>query len=446
MNKYLISPLLLTLILQGCGGSSSSTPPEPPEPVEYNFSLTSQLTNDCGVVSAFTDVELLLQDEAWQTLEVYQPDESGVISFVTENEFINYTLVAKNQQGNEVEGLNVVSFYQASSATPSHYQAQYDDLVDNTTCQCVTKDLELSHRTFETQIQSSATSSLEFVGSSETDKRTTLFEGVEVCGTLDDVWPLSSFSILGTDSNDKEIGSAGFIENFNVNDDVWLVEGYEPADIFQLNLPYQNISSNQLIRNVKHFSIQATKDEESILIFDTHPYVSDAFYQSQASVAFDERDSVVRSSVVKTTHQIVLPEAQESLAVKADESRPPIDDIGITEIKSDGNYDYSAVFGFPMAEISYTLLAFDSENKLFPAKWTFYGREKGMLAISVPLPGYENIINIDTRKEAIDVRLVKSMASNNYHDYVKYYQGNNSANMGNDFVKDISEVILNVKF
>jgi hypothetical protein len=65
----------------------------------------------------------LLQDDNWQTINRYSADESGVISFETTNEFINYTLVAKNQQGTEAEGLNVVSFYQASSNAPAHYQA-----------------------------------------------------------------------------------------------------------------------------------------------------------------------------------------------------------------------------------------------------------------------------------------------------------------------------------
>ncbi|ALO34091.1 hypothetical protein CMT41_04630 [Colwellia sp. MT41] len=445
MNKYLISPLLLTILLQGCGGSSSSTPPEPSEPVEYNFSLTSQLSNDCGVSSAFMEIELLLQDDTWQTLKTYQPDDNGVISFITQDEFINYTIVAKNQQGDEAEGLNVVSFYQASSDTPSHYQAQFDDLVDNTTCQCVTKNLELSHRTFETQTQTSATSSLAFVESSEIDKGTTLFEGVKVCGTLDDVWPLSSFSILGTDSNGKEIGSAGFIENFNVNDDVWLVEGYEPADIFKLNLPYQEVSSVQLIDGEKHFPMQVAEGEQSLLIFDNHINTFKSDYQSQASVTWVLKNNDRESVISKNIRRVTSTDAQTSIDVKASMHKPAFDE-DFQEINGDYSYDYSAVAGFPMAVISYTFLAFDSESKILPAKWTFYGPEKGMLAISAPLTGYEEIINAKTRKDAIDVRLVNSLSSNNYHDYIKYYQGNSSANMTSDFAKEMTAVELARKY
>ncbi|NRA73026.1 MAG: hypothetical protein HRU24_18690 [Gammaproteobacteria bacterium] len=439
MNKYLISPLLLTLFLQGCGGSSSSTPPKPPEPVEYNFSLTSQLTNDCGVSSAFTDVELLLQDEAWQTLEVYPADASGVISFVTENEFINYTLVAKNQQGTEIEGLNVVSFYQASSETAAHYQAQYDERVDNdTTCQCIIKNLELSHRSFETQ--TSVTSSLEFASSSVIDKGMTLFEGVKVCGTLDGAWPLSSFSILGTDSNGKEIGAAGFSEDFNVSDDVWLVSGVEAADAFQLSPPYQETSSNQLIRNVKHFSTQVPEGETSLLIFDTHIHVSETYYQSQASVTFKLNDGLYKSAISKNIHQITLTSASDSLILLAGQHQPAFDYPDFAEIKPDYSYDYSAIVGYPMAIIHYTFT-----DLTMPAKWTFYGPEKGLLAISADLKGYEDIIKVDSEPKTIDVQLIKSKMTNHYSDYIKYYQGDRALDMTNDFVKDMTAAELALK-
>lgn len=446
MNKFLISPLLLTLFIQGCGGSSSSAPEIPVEPVEYSFSLTSKLTNDCGVNVAFTEVELLLQDETWQTLTTYKSDENGLISFVTESEFINYTLVAKNQQGTEVQGLNVVSFYQASSATPAHYQAEFDDLIDNASCQCEKQDVKLNHNPMAMERTVTHSSSIdEWM---PIDDSNTLFKGVTVCRAIDGNWPLHSFSVEGLDFNQDLVAVGQFLDlnTFVSGDGAWLISAILPAKKYELNPPYQEITSVQLIDGDRHFATEVAKGVQSLLVFTGHKYVSETYYQSQASVAFDERDSVVRSSVVKTTHQIVLPEAQESLAVKSDEQRPPIDDIGITEIKSDGRYDYSAVVGFPMAVISYTFLAFDSENRLFPAKWTFYGQEQGMLAINVPLSGYENIINIDTRKEAIGVHLVKSMATNNYQDYIKYYQGNSSADMSNDFVKNINEVILSIKY
>jgi hypothetical protein len=449
LKKKLISPLLLTILLQACGGSSPTTPDVPKEPVEYTFSLTSQITNDCGISTAFTGVELLLQDDTWQTIETYKVDESGVISFVTESEFINYTIVAKDQKGSEAEGLNVVSFYQANSATPSHYQAQFDELLDglnDVSCECVTQDIKLSHRTFDEQ--TSVTSSLGDVTWSPIDSKTTLIEGIKVCKAIDGSWPLHSFSVLGTDSNNKSIIAGGLKDDFSENvDGVWLLAADEVADSVDLVMPHQAFTTNQVIGNTKHFTTKVIEEDKNLLIFDTHTYISEAYYQSQASVTFDERDSVVRSSVVKTTHQIVSTSYEESFKVKANEQRPPIDDIGITEIKSDGSYDYSAIVGFPMAVISYTFLTFDPETQLLmPAKWTFYGPEQGTLAISAPLEGYVKIIDINTRKEAINVRLVKSMSTNNYQDYVKYYQGVRDVDMSNDFVKNIDEVLLNVAY
>ena len=440
---------MLTLFLQGCGGGSSSSPEAPVDPVEYTFSLTAQLTNECGVASAFTDVELLLQDESWQTLNTYKADDSGVISFVTTSEFINYTLVAKEQQGSEAQGLNVVSFYQASSATPSHYQAQFDELIDNTSCACISKDIQITHRTFAEPEENVVTSSLNFNDSRAVGDKATLFEGVKVCRTKEGPWPLSSFSISGTDINEKAIAVAKFTDDYEDNvEEILLLAADEVADEAMLAMPHQAFRTNQIIGNSKHFSTAVSKEDESLLVFRTHSHISAADYQSQASVTFDERDSVVRSSVVKTTHQIISTDAQTSFAVKANEERPPIDDIGITEIKADGSYDYSAVVGFPMAVISYTFIAFEPTTKLLmPAKWTFYGQEKGILAISAPLKGYEKIIDIKTKKEAIDVQLIRSNNDNyrDYQDYVKYFQGNSRVDMSNDFVKDIDEVILNIK-
>ena len=445
MNKYLLSLLLPALFLQGCGDSSSDIPTEPEEPQEHTFILTAQLTNDCGVTSAFTDIELILQDDTWQTLNSYKADDSGVISFVTESEFINYTLVAKNQQGNEAQGLNVVSFFQANSATPSHYQAQFDEFVDNTSCECVTQNIELSHRTFD--VQTSVTSSLGDVSWTPIDSKTTLLEGIKVCKAMDGSWPLHSFSVSGTDSNQKSIVAGGFKDDFSENlDGVWLLPADEVADSVDLVMPHQAFTTSQIIDNSKHFSMLVDKDEESILIFDTHSYISEAYYQSQASITFEESSSIFGSSVIKTHQQIISTTAQESFAVKSSEKKPAIDDRNFSEIQANGHYDYSAVTGYPMAKVIFTFTTYEPTTKLLmPAKWTFYGPEKGLLAISAPLTGYEEFIDINTDKKSTDVRLIKSMITNNYQDYVKYYQSRDSTDMTDDFVKNLNEVEINIK-
>ena len=442
MIKKLILPSFLTLLVQGCGGSSASTPEVPVEPIEYTFSLTSQLTNDCDISSAFSEVELLLQDDTWQTLQRYQADENGVISFTTTDEFINYTLVAKDQKGSEAEGLNVVSFYQASSTTPAYYQAQFDNSLDNSSCECVTQDLELSHRPFANQ--ASVTSSLSFESWKIIDESHTRFEGVTVCREIDGNWPMHSFSVLGTDANQKEIAAGEFIDDFRGG--AWSLAAFQVADTADLAASHQGFITNQIIANTKHFLAEVVADDESLLIFDTHSYISEAFYQSKASVTFDESSSIFGSSVIKTHHQIISSNAQESFSVKASEQKPAIDDRNFSEIKADGSYDYSAVSGYPMAKIAFTFTAYDPETKLLmPAKWTFYGPEKGMLAISAPLTGYEDIINIDTDKKATDVRLINSIITNNYQDYVKFYQGFGERAMTDDFVRNLNEVEVSIK-
>lgn len=446
MNKYLISPLLLTLFLQGCGGSSSSSPKAPVEPVEYTFSLTAKLTNDCGVASAFTDVELLLQDENWKTLNTYKADDSGVISFVTESQFINYTLVAKDQQGSEAQGLNVVSFYQANSAASSHYQAQFDELVDNTSCECVTQNLELSHRKFSMQtkvISSSSFSSWEAI-----DNKTTLLNDVTVCRVLDSDWSPQSFLVLGEDSDQQTIAAGDFKKDFS--SDVWSLLASEVEKTVPLDMPHQAFTTNQIIFNEKHFSTVVTEDDTSFLYIPEHSFDAENFYQSRASVTFDERSSIFGSSVIKTHHQVISTIADESFLVKANQQKPAIDDINFSEIKEDGSYDYSAVSGFPMAVISFTFTAYDPDTELLmPAKWTFYGPEQGMLAISAVLTGYADIINIDTDKKSTDIHLINSMMTNSYQDYIKYYQGGNTLDSAldasNDFIKNINEIEISIE-
>ncbi|TYK64412.1 hypothetical protein [Colwellia echini] len=451
MNKFLVptlptlfSTLALTLLLQSCGSDSKDAPSVPVTPVERTFTLTSQLTNDCGVVTAFTDVELLLQDDTWQTLSTHKPDESGVISVVTTSEFINYTIIAKDQKGSEDEGLNVVSYYQASSDSASYYQAQFDNSVDNSTCECVTQNLELSHRPFDSV--TSVTSSLAYDNWQTVDTETTLFEGINVCRSIDGNWPQHSFSVSGVDANQKAIASADFIDDFSANDDgVWSLSAFQVADSVDLAQEHQTFTTNQLIGNTKHFSAVVDSNDQSLLVFNTHSYISEAYYQSQASVTFDESSSIFGSSTIKTHQQVISTTAQESFSVKASEQKPSIDDRNFSEIKDDGSYDYSAVSGYPMAVISFVFTAYDPDTKLvMPAKWTFYGPDTGVLAISAPLTGYEDIIDINTDKQSTDIRLIQSISNNNYSDYIKHYQGLSPLALNNDFVKNLNQVEINI--
>jgi len=452
LNKHLITPLLLTLFLQACGSSSSDGPAAPLLPVERTFTLTSQLTNDCGVTSAFTDVELLLQDDTWQTISTHTADEAGVISLVTTSEFINYTLVAKDQKGIEPEGLNVVSFYQASSDTKSSYQAQFDESLDNSTCECVTQDLELTHTNFTNKTKMS--SSLSFDNVKDVDDSHTLFEGVKVCRVIGNSWPLHSFSIEGIDSDEDAIGAAQFIDDFSETPEgLWSSSAIIPAKNLSLALPHQKFTTNQLINGTKHFSSLVAEENDNLLVFSNHNYISENFYQSKASLTFDDKgDGFLGGSFVKTHHQIISTKASDSFLVKADEQEPAIDYVAFSEIKDDATYDYSDIPGFPVSVIAFTFTAYDPEKKILtPVTWTSYGPESGTLAISKDLTGYESIFDVNdtyTDKKSTNVRLIKSLTTSNYQDYIKYYQiGNtveNDIDASNDFISNLHQVEISI--
>lgn len=449
MNKFLTSALLpslmLTMFLQACGDSSGKAE-GPVEPVDYTFTLTANLANECGVKSAFTDFELLIQDDTWQTLSSHKPDESGVVSLITQSEFINYTIVAKNQEDNYPEGINVESYYQASSETPAFYNAQFDELQDNLSCECVTHDLELTHRAFATQ--ASVTSSLEFSTWQAIDESTTLFEGVNVCRAIGDPWPLHSFSVTGGDVNDVDIAAAVFTSDFDSNKlSKWQRFALDVADIVELETPHQQFITNQLLGNTQHFTELVTEDVDNLLVFKSHNYTADGFYQTKASVSFLDRDNgSLGSSVLKTSHQVISTQLDESLLAKASEKEPSVDYDFFSEIKSDGTYDYSKISGYSMVVIAEFYTIYEPESRLLiPAKWTYYGAMSGTRASNTPLVGFENYFDSSdfyTQRKVRDVRLINSASAGSYSDYIKYYQAGNTVDTALDAS---SEFIKNIK-
>ena len=433
-KKSNLTSLALVCLLQACGSSSSDST-TPIEPVELTFSLTSVLVNNCGVESPFVDVELLLQDTEWKTLEVYQSDENGLISFTTFDENINYTLVAKNQEGEGVEGLNIESYNQAKTTTTSRYVARHDQNEDQSSCQCITQDVELTHRTLNSR--STVASSLEFESFEVVTGGKTLYKNVEACRKVDGSWPLSSFAVVGTDVNNEAIGVATFSDNFDANAElVWQLSAFDDAQEVTLNSEHQDFHSAQLIQGSYHFPIIVNEGDTSLLLFNSHDYTSEALYRSQATLELDERSSFFGSMLIESSHNIVSSIADESLAVMASTVKPEIDDVNFSEIKADGSYDYSAVSGYPMAVISFELTTFNPVTQLvMPTTWTNYGPEKGLLAISGPLTGYENIVDIDTARVVTDTILLKSASSDTYQDYIQYYQSSLVSGFTDDILK-----------
>jgi hypothetical protein len=446
-KKHLLS---LTLIgfLSSCGSSSEGETPV--EPIALTFSLSSVLINDCGVEAPFTDIELLLQDSDWQTIEVYKSDENGLISFSTFDENINYTLVAKNQAGNGVEGLNIESYYQAKTVKASRYVAQYDQRKDQSTCQCITQDVELTHRPLNAR--ATVTSSLDFESFEVVSTDKTIFKNVEACREVGESWPLSSFAIIGDNVIDETVGVATFSDNFDANVElVWPLSAFDVSQEVELTVGHQAFNSEQLIQGSQvqgsqvqgnnHFPVIVGEDDLTVQVFNSHAYISEALYRSKANLVLDETSSFFGSIIIESSHNKVSSIVDESFSVMASTVMPDIDVVNFSEIKADGSYDYSAVSGYPMAVISFELITLNPTTQLsMPTKWTNYGPEKGLLAISAPLTGYEKIIDIETTRTVTDTLLLKSASSNNYQDYMLHFQ----ANLNDDFDHDLQQYHIRI--
>ncbi|WDE10755.1 hypothetical protein [Thalassomonas haliotis] len=448
-NRYLLACSLLSL-LAGCGSSDSDEDKTPAEPVEQTFSLTSLVTNKCGKESAFTQVELLLQDDNWQLLEKYLPDENGVISFTATTANINYTLVAKNQQGDEQQGLDIVSFYQADSSVAAKYYGRYDLQLDNSSCQCVTQDVELRHRSFTTR--DLVASSLPYAGFEELDEQTTLYRDVEACRIIGESWPVQSFMVMGTDNAGDAIGAADIHDNFDANEgSLWAFSAVEVADEITLGNDQQLMLSAQIIQGSKHFPLTVNEGDSSLILFNSHLYNSEADYISQTNRVYQLKDTFFGTTLTEASHQKISSDYAQSFEVEVSDNKPDVDDENFSELGSDGSYDYSGAGNYPLAVITYTYAAYDVDTGLFPVKWASYGPDEGVLPSSVPLSGYEDVINDDTDVQLTDIELIRSMSSTDYQDYIRYYQQAKQQEVeskhvdSSDFVRDVKKLHLQIQ-
>ncbi|NQZ22886.1 MAG: hypothetical protein HRT53_12625 [Colwellia sp.] len=419
------SVLLLSMLvsLQGCGGGSSGSDPTPTTPKSYAFSLTSTLTNKCGEQLPFVDVELFLQAEDWSTIEKYTPNENGVFSFTTENENINYTLAAKNQKGNKAEGYQLISFYQARTTTPAIYQAQHDEIIDNTNCECIIKNVSLEHATISNINE--VTSSAPFVDVTFIDNRNSTYNNVEICRIAGSNWPLHSFSLVGEDNNNEVIGRGVFIEE-DFGNETWQAFASEFSTMEYLEDNHQAFSHEQTIKGRRHFKIDVAASDTSIQIFRSHDIVE--LFRSSAQNIFEERPNLndylrtsskqVITSEVYTTSLKVAAETRVPDAFKDDQSRNEL------AIKSDGSYNFTSLADFPMAIVKIDFQAINpTTNSIMPVSWITYGPIAGVVPIKATLLGYEHLIDEQSHFR-IDNEVIQSASSNTYNDYISFYQNN----------------------
>jgi hypothetical protein len=427
LNKYFISAALL-LFIQSCGSDSSSSK-APEQPVEYQFNLSAKLANQCGGTQNFNLFEVHVQDDNWQLIEKYSADVNGKVSFTSTDKEINYTIVAKSQQGDDEEHLDIVSYYQVQTATPAAYYARYDTLQNNSSCECVTQDIELQHRAFADI--ATVSTSFSYDNWIAIDSRSTYFIDAKVCRVVDESWPVHTISLRGIDSNDNAIGVASLLEDFTSNiDNLWQAAAVEVASNVALPRDHAAFEMRQLFKDGEHFESGVEQVDQELLVFDTHAYISESSYQSSSENIFEDLDTIFGQSLFASYHQLKTSLYDQAFDVFAETTKPAIDNIGFSELAADGSYDYSAVAGYPLVKITFDYQV--SSLTTMPVTWTMYGPIEGTLASSVQLVGYEDIVSPDTDIENTDINIIKSSTTKNYADYIKHYQGNTNTDFADD--------------
>jgi len=429
MKKQNLITFFLLLFIQSCGSESSDDVIT--EPIEYQFQLSAKLENMCGYQKNFTQFEVLLQDEDWQLIEKYPANVDGQVSFTVAKEKINYTIVANTQQGEQDEGLDITSYHQVSTSTPASYIAQFDSLLDNSNCECLTQDVELQHRGFSTINTVSASFSYE--SWQRINDQKTYFTDAEVCRVVGDEWAMQSIAVRGLDTGDNAIGVASLLTDFISNEDgIWQSAAVEVADIVALPQNHVAFDMRQVFANGEHFYAEVN-DASELPVFISHPYVSESQYYSMAGNVFESLSTIFGDSIFSSHHQIKSSLYDEAFGVTPESKQPNIDNASFSELGSDGSYDYSALSGYPFVEITFAYEADMAESDtLMPVTWTMYGPIEGMLPFSVEQSGVENIINSDTRIQTTDIKIIKSSMSNRYDDYIRYYQGNDDSYFSDD--------------
>jgi len=339
-----------------------------------------------------------------------------------------------------------VSFHQVKATTAAIYQAQHAAKIDNTNCECVTKNVEVSHAPISDIAK--VNSSAHFTDTEIINSQNTHFNNVEACRIVDGSWPTHSFSIVGIGNNSNVLGAAGFIEDFSetvINDDneeVWELAAFDGIEEINLNNGHQAFTTHQSFLGLQHFAINVTEDDNMVDLFNSHVYVSETDYQSNAEVVFTEVDSAFGSIKISSQHQVISAVSATSFAVKASDVKPNVDDVFFSEIKSDWSYDYSDVADYPMAIIAVNYQGFEPiTNTPMPVTWKSYGEITGQLPVTTALEGYDDIINDDTLILGTNTILVQSQSTNNYANYLLYYQ--NASN--STFVNDIKSYHISIE-
>lgn len=415
MSKiFRLSALSSLILLSACGGGGGGKKNDDNNlPVSREFSVQSVITNSCGVESAFTDVELVLQDENWLVVDTYFPDETGLITLTTDQAKINYTIIAKTKNGDDDEGIAALSYFQAESNRKGKYYATYDDKIDSSTCECVTQDVVLTHIPLSNVI--GVTSSTPYEDHTVVDGSTTQFNNVTACKPVDQSWPEHSFSVY-----DDVDGYLGLHNDFSKSESgQWPVNDIGRGTYISISKNNPKLTTSQIFNNQRHFSVEVEQNSREAMIFENHKYVGDATFYGQAEhVFYEQTDSPKYYFSFKSSDTIYSTDYNNALDLKPSTNEQGIDWEYFKEITK-SSYDYSKVDNHKMAIIRFD---YDAKNPTtlldMPASWTLYGPIEGTLPMVNGLPGYEDIIAADTDIDIFDVNLIRNYQTSNYQDYI----------------------------
>jgi hypothetical protein len=413
-KHHLFTFLTLPFIfLQACGSSSTdgSTSNK-----EYTFNIEGLLANQCAQQQGFSLYSVYLQDDQWNVLSSYSADANGDISITATTDVINFTLVAETQSGDSETGLDVRSYFDVPTQTSASYQAKYDALQVNDTCECVTQDVSLRHRSFF--LKTDFASSLDSSGWTDESDQVSVFEGVTACKTIDGEWPVSSFAVIGEDAQGGIIGSAEIVSDYSSVD----LSAIDVASNYLLDESHPTMTISQLFAGDQHFTTEVLEGADHAPVFDSHTYIGEAQHIAITSAEIANISSLFGSSVYSVTRQLVSDDASSVLDIELPSIIPNLDYEYFSEMAEDGTYDYTEA-GAKVAKITFVYEVMNEEGYSIPVSWMMYGPLEGTLPMTVGLPSISNIINTETNIEMTQVVLIDSDESNNYNDYILHYLG-----------------------
>ncbi|NRA61530.1 MAG: hypothetical protein HRU25_11585 [Psychrobium sp.] len=424
-NKSLISSVL-SIALVGCGGSSGGSTDGDSggsggggSNTEYNFAFSASVTNKCGVKQPLANIEFFVQDKDWNYVATHISDADGKVAFTTKDQFINYTVVTKKSENGSLSDVKLTSFAQVKSGSMVSFMLDDSSAADNTSCECITQDVQLNHPRIDS-IKSTFTSASN-TGSKVLSPFQTLFKGVEVCRVQDGEWPVHSFMVEGPSGTRLLTGWTGFMTDYVANDEsLWSLNGLE-ASISQTvdHNDYDTLVTGQLFDQRVHFKTEAALNDTEITFFDNHQYTQNSRYMGIASNIHQESTSIFGRLTFSSEQIVYSTQYDDVIDLTPEHNKPDIDMLGLTDIQKDGEYDFSAVSGYPLVIFTSELRTHDPKTgQAYSTTWKVYGPNKGKLPVKSELPGYEHLIKDDVSIKSSEMLFLSSDIANDYAAFI----------------------------